>query len=125
MRLRSVFGCMPSTVAAPPAPSTTHAVSSSVLTMCWRSTSERLFGPSAALAPAAAIVSRDGKQVAFVVTEGKASQREVTVGRSLGEDREITQGLSGGETVVLDPPASLSDGDRVRIAGAQDGDAAE
>ena len=69
-----------------------------------------------ALAPAAAIVARDGKQVAFVVTEDKASQREVTVGRSLGEDREITQGLSGGETVVLDPPASLSDGDRVRVA---------
>jgi len=74
-----------------------------------------------ALAPAAAIVARDGKQVAFVVTEDKASQREVTVGRSLGEDREITQGLSGGETVVLDPPASLSDGDRVRVA--QGGDA--
>ena len=55
------------------------------------------------------------------MTEDKASQREVTVGRSLGEDREITQGLSGGETVVLDPPASLSDGDRVRVA--QGGDA--
>jgi len=77
-----------------------------------------------ALAPAAAIVSRDGKQVAFVVTEDKASQREVTVGRSLGEDREITQGLSGGETVVLDPPASLSDGDRVRIAQGGEADAA-
>jgi len=77
-----------------------------------------------ALAPAAAIVSRDGKQVAFVVTQDKASQREVTVGRSLGEDREVTQGLSGGETVVLDPPASLSDGDRVRVAAAPESDAA-
>lgn len=70
------------------------------------------------LVPAAAIASRDGKQLAFVVAEEKAVQREVTVGRSLGEDREVTQGLSGGETVVLDPPADLADGDRVKVAAA-------
>jgi RND family efflux transporter MFP subunit len=70
------------------------------------------------LVPAAAITTRDGKQLAFVVAEEKAVQREVTVGRSLGEDREITQGLSGGETVVLDPPPSLADGDRVKVAAA-------
>lgn len=71
------------------------------------------------LVPAAAIASRDGKQVAFVVAEERAQQREVTVGRSLGEDREVTQGLAGGETVVLDPPAGLADGDRVRVAAAE------
>lgn len=76
------------------------------------------------LVPAAAIVSREGKQVAFVVAEDKALQRQVTVGRSLGDDREVTQGLAGGETVVLDPPASLADGDRVRVAAAGDGEAA-
>ncbi|HEY5805162.1 MAG TPA: efflux RND transporter periplasmic adaptor subunit [Lysobacter sp.] len=79
------------------------------------------------LVPAAAITTRDGKQLAFVVAEEKAMQREVTVGRSLGEDREITQGLAGGETVVLDPPASLADGDRVKVAAAgaeSDSDAA-
>ncbi|QSX73890.1 efflux RND transporter periplasmic adaptor subunit [Lysobacter arenosi] len=70
------------------------------------------------LVPAAAIASRNGKQLAFVVAEEKAVQREVTVGRSLGEDREVTQGLSGGETVVLDPPADLADGDRVKVAAA-------
>lgn len=78
---------------------------------------------SGVLVPAAAIVSREGKQVAFVVAEEKAQQRQVTVGRSLGEDREVTQGLAGGETVVLDPPASLADGDRVRVAAAADADA--
>jgi RND family efflux transporter MFP subunit len=76
------------------------------------------------LVPAAAIVSREGKQVAFVVAEDTAQQRPVTVGRSLGEDREVTQGLAGGETVVLDPPASLADGDRVRVAAAGDAEAA-
>ncbi|GAB1596687.1 efflux RND transporter periplasmic adaptor subunit [Lysobacter claricitrinus] len=73
----------------------------------------------AALAPAAAIVDRDGKQVAFVVDgdEGKAtvSRHDVKVGRTLGDDREVLSGLSGGERVVLDPPTKLVDGARVRI----------
>ncbi len=75
------------------------------------------------LVPAAAIASRDGKQVAFVVADARAQRREVAVGRSLGDDREVTQGLAGGETVVLDPPADLADGDRVRVAAA--GEAAQ
>lgn len=70
------------------------------------------------LVPAAALSSRDGKQVAFVVADERVQRREVAVGRSLGDDREVTQGLAGGETVVLDPPAGLSDGDHVRVAAA-------
>ena len=42
--------------------------------------------------------------------------RALTLGRSLGDDREVLQGLSGGDTVVLDPPEQLADGSRVRIA---------
>lgn len=71
------------------------------------------------LVPAAAIVSRGNDQVAFVVAEEKVQQRAVSVGRSLGEDREVTQGLSAGETVVLDPPEELADGGRVRVAVAE------
>ncbi len=79
------------------------------------------------LAPAAAIVSRDGKQVAFVVTtpstaDSKVSRREVSVGRSLGEDREVTSGLSGGDVVVLDPPTTLTDGASVRVAAKVESD---
>ncbi|MGH8075531.1 MAG: efflux RND transporter periplasmic adaptor subunit [Lysobacter sp.] len=77
------------------------------------------------LVPAAAIVDRDGKQVAFALTESGAAesevaQRVVTVGRSLGDDREVTAGLSGGDEVVLDPPQALVDGVRVRVAGVQE-----
>ncbi len=79
-----------------------------------------------ALVPAAAIVSRGNQQVAFVVADDKVRQQAVTVGRSLGEDREVTQGLSGGETVVLDPSEKLADGDRVRVAPASaDADTAD
>ena len=76
------------------------------------------------LAPAAAIASRDGKDVAFVVADEKVSQRALKLGRSLGDDREVLDGLAGGDTVVLDPPKDLADGERVRIAAATDDDAA-
>ncbi len=72
--------------------------------------------PRGVLVPASAIASRGGAQVAFVVMDDTVRQREVTVGRSLGEDREVTTGLAGGDTVVLDPPADLADGDAVRVA---------
>ena len=73
------------------------------------------------LAPAAAIVDRDGHQVAFVLKDASAEQgtvvsRQLEVGRSLGDDREVTSGLSAGDVVVLDPPQTLADGDSVRIA---------
>ena len=68
-----------------------------------------------ALVPAAAVVTRDGKDVAFVVANDTAQQRELTLGRTLGEDREVLAGLSGGENVVLEPGERLQDGAPVRI----------
>ena len=70
------------------------------------------------LVPAAAIVQRGGGDVAFVVEADKVRQRALKLGRSLGDDREVTQGVSGGETVVLSPPETLEDGARVRVAAA-------
>lgn len=68
------------------------------------------------LAPGAAIVQRGDKDVAFVVTGDKVAQRALTLGRTLGDDREVLEGLSGGEQVVLDPPETLADGARVTVA---------
>ncbi len=68
------------------------------------------------LAPAAAIVSRDGNDVAFVVADDTVQRRTLKLGRTLGEDREVLEGLAGGDAVVLDPPDELADGASVRIA---------
>jgi RND family efflux transporter MFP subunit len=68
------------------------------------------------LVPAAAIVTRDGKDVAFVVADETVQGHALKLGRTLGDDREVLDGLAGGETVVLDPPEKLADGARVRIA---------
>jgi len=74
--------------------------------------------PQGVRAPAAAIVQRDGAEVAFVLGDGdEVEQRAVKAGLSMGSDRQVLSGLAGGETVVLDPPETLADGDRVRIAG--------
>ncbi len=71
--------------------------------------------PRGVRVPAAAIVARDGKDVAFVVAgDGKRVElRELEVGRAIGEDRQVTSGLSAGDSVVLDPPAELQDGGRI------------
>jgi len=77
--------------------------------------------PRGVRVPAAAIVSRDGKDVAFAVAEdgAHAQLREVEVGRAMGDDRQVTSGLSAGDTVVLDPPATLQDGGRIVVANRQ------
>ena len=77
--------------------------------------------PRGVLVPAAAIVKRDGSDVAFAVVDtddegGTVEQRTLELGRTLGDDREVTSGLAGGEKVVLEPAADLQDGTRVRLA---------
>lgn len=75
-----------------------------------------------ALVPADAIVARAGADVVFVVEGETVEQRTVVIGRTLGDDREITKGLSGGETVVVAPPDTLKNGAHVRIAAETDAD---
>ncbi len=70
------------------------------------------------LAPADAIIQRGGKDVVFVVDGEQARQHNVTLGRTLGDDREVLQGLAGGDQVILAPSEKLVDGARVRQAPA-------
>ncbi len=78
------------------------------------------------LVPAAAIVERDGHEVAFVLQADRVVQHALQLGRTLGDDREVLSGIDGGAQVVLDPPDALVDGARVRVArddaGADAGD---
>ncbi|HLM52054.1 MAG TPA: efflux RND transporter periplasmic adaptor subunit, partial [Pseudoxanthomonas sp.] len=69
--------------------------------------------------PAAAIVERGGASVAFVVgADDTVERRSLTLGRALADDRQVLKGLAAGETVVLDPPAELEDGAKVKLAEA-------
>jgi HlyD family secretion protein len=64
--------------------------------------------------PSGAVFRRGQQWSAFVVTEGRARWRPVTVGRSSGSEVQILDGLKTGETVVLYPGDRLRDGQRVR-----------
>jgi HlyD family secretion protein len=65
--------------------------------------------------PREAVASRDGRQVAFEVREGKVHLRPLSLGGERDGQAVVREGLSGGETVVLRPPANLGEGDTVRL----------
>jgi len=67
--------------------------------------------------PAAAVRSEAGEDVVYVVAEGYARRRVIEAGPVTGGEREVRNGLIGGETLVVNPPTQLTDGARVRIVG--------
>ena len=72
--------------------------------------------PRRVLAPASAVVHTGGAASVWIVDGGKVRRLAVDVGGTRGDKVEIRQGLSGGETLVLDPPANLKDGGPIKIA---------
>jgi HlyD family secretion protein len=71
-------------------------------------------------APAAATITvpssavRDGNSV-FVLLDERAVKRPVKVRQSGPRGVEISEGLIGGEELILSPPPELEDGDKVRL----------
>jgi hypothetical protein len=66
------------------------------------------------IVPAAAVVQRDGKDVVFVMDGDRVRMTPVKVGPALGSGRELATEISAGSKVVLDPPADLRDGQKVK-----------
>ena len=64
--------------------------------------------------PRRAVRTDDGQHVVFVVRDGRAEQRSVTLGTVDGGQIEIQSGLSAGERIVLDGPDDLTNNARVR-----------
>jgi HlyD family secretion protein len=72
--------------------------------------------PGIVLPDDALVFNAAGMQVAVVRPDGTVEMRKVSIYRDFGTSVEIREGLSGGERLVLRPPADLSDGSRVKIA---------
>jgi HlyD family secretion protein len=72
-------------------------------------------------APAQAVIlvppSALRNDTVFVLLGGKAIERKVKAGATTGEGVRIESGLIGGEDLIVNPPAGLKDGDRVRRKG--------
>jgi RND family efflux transporter MFP subunit len=69
------------------------------------------------LVPRAAVATRDGKSVVFLVREGKAQARPVVLGTERQDQVIVQEGLAGGETIVAKPGDELKDGASVKVKG--------
>ena len=56
-----------------------------------------------------------GQDVVFLVKDGHAERRAVTLGGTLGEERQVQAGVSAGDTVIVEAPATLEDGAAVEV----------
>jgi len=68
------------------------------------------------LIPTTAIRDHDGKKIVLLAFNGRALQREVQI-VSQRSGGVLVQGLTGGENVITTAPATLKDGDKIKIKG--------
>ena len=73
-------------------------------------------GPAEVYVPSAAIRDRDGKKIVFIAYDGRAIAREIRV-TSQRSDGALVDGLVGGENLITTAPATLKDGDKIKIKG--------
>lgn len=72
--------------------------------------------PPKNIVPGSAVADRAGGKVVFVLEDGKARQRTVTLGAAFGSGFEVVSGPSPGTQLVNNPPATLTDGQSVKLA---------
>ncbi len=61
-----------------------------------------------------AVVSRNGQSQVFTIVDGRVRPVPVTTGRKINDLVAVT-GVKSGDKVIVRPPESLRDGDRVRV----------
>jgi RND family efflux transporter MFP subunit len=65
--------------------------------------------------PKSAVREQDGKDVVYLVSNGRAERRAVRLGGETGDRVEVVAGLSSGEQVILEAPEELNDGAAVSV----------
>ena len=66
--------------------------------------------------PKAAVRQQDGHDVVWLVRDGKAERRAVTIGSKHENDVGIAAGVNSGDRLVLESPDQLTDGAKVKEA---------
>jgi hypothetical protein len=61
------------------------------------------------LVPQSAVRQQDGRDIVFVVRDGRVERRAVSVVNTQAGQSEIGAGLTGGERVVVEGPAELAE----------------
>lgn len=65
--------------------------------------------------PSDAVRTDSGGTFVWVVRDARVQRAAIDAGPVSAGRREVRSGLSGGESIVLDPPGQLEDGDRVNV----------
>ena len=61
------------------------------------------------------VITRDGGPKVFEVVDGRARLLTVSIGATRQDQVVVTTGLGGTETLIVNPPADLSDGNKVTV----------
>jgi HlyD family secretion protein len=75
--------------------------------------------PNVVVPAEALIFNQQGLRVAVLNPDKSIHMQPVTVYRDSGATIELSDGLHGGESIVLSPPSSLQDGGKVKVTGDQ------
>jgi len=65
--------------------------------------------------PRSAVRAENGQDVVFLVQDGRAVRRAVTLGPAEGDRVEVRSGLASGDRVIVEGPKDLADGRKVAI----------
>lgn len=75
-------------------------------------------GAKVVLAPRTALRRDDAGSYVWLVEGERARRRPVTLGTELGDQVQVTEGLAGGETLVVGDASTLAEGAAVKVADA-------
>lgn len=70
--------------------------------------------PTVVTVPSDAVLGNGGEHYVYVVDDGRAKRETITAGAAQGGKTTVLSGLSGGERVIVSPPASVKDGAKVK-----------
>ena len=76
---------------------------------------------SIALVPTGALVKDGERDAVWLIRDGRTQRRVVTLGNTREGNTEVLDGVQTGDVLVATPPATLTDGVRVRVAAANGG----
>jgi HlyD family secretion protein len=68
---------------------------------------------STVIIPKSAIQNKDGRDIVWIIRDGKVERRAVTIAQTTGDESTIAAGLNNGEKIVVNPPAGLAEGARI------------
>jgi RND family efflux transporter MFP subunit len=71
--------------------------------------------PRIAVSPES-LITRDGKNVIFVIRDGSALETPVTTGEKIGDMVEVLSGIGVGEKIVRKPTDKLRNGSKIKVA---------